>query len=107
MWSNIIKIPEQPVITVDPDDPEIKKVATLLTRQDQSPLRTIDQKLERYSSWNRAVRHIAVLQQKVVTKAMSTDFEAARKCILRAVQSEHFSQELQLLRGKKTYLEFK
>ena len=101
LLSDTVQYLEQPNTYIEPNDPEIKQASTFMTIQTPPLHKTLDQKLERYSSWNRAVKHIAILQQKILSKSPSLDFESAKRCILLATQREYFLPEIQQLKCNK------
>lgn len=98
LWCEPVIIPCQPQIETDPSDPEVRKVTSLATKQEPE-LDSLDQKLQRYSDWNRAVKDIAIVQQKLFGR--DRDLEAARRSIIRATQRECFSADMQRLAKKQ------
>ena len=105
------------------DDPEVKKVKSLATQGTPENVSTILQRLEYFSDWHRAKRAIAVClklrkrlrnrttdreQVKSETRANSyqpVNVEQLRQAeveIIKAIQTEMFPEEMELLRRLKS-----
>lgn len=95
LWSEPINYLVQPKVQLSLADPEVKKSSALFTSL-ASPLRTVDQKLERYSTWSRAQKAIAIVQQKL-HRAPKLDLKTAEQGLIRMIQRERFKVNIAAL----------
>ena len=120
-WNAPLDVP-----SILPNDPELKKVSALATQTPEPKLPSLVERLSYFSSWHRAKRAIAVclrLQQRIRGKAAKhpqpkkgctskeeitsyrpvdvQELKHAESQIIKMVQSEAFSEELQLLEEVK------
>ena len=109
---------------LDPDDPEVKKVTSLMTHTSKGyPNHFETSRLDRFSNWFRAKRAVAVcLRFKRCLKegkkservkpacyqpVNMEEIGRAEKEIIRCLQYEHFKDEIQALSSLQTGVEFR
>lgn len=95
LWTEPLSLPQQPSLSVDSDDPEVKQ-ATTHTIVTTKPMPTIDQYLEYFSDWNRAIRWMATVR-KAMNKFPELNIKDAESSIIKHVQLNYFSDEINAL----------
>ncbi|XP_067934975.1 uncharacterized protein [Watersipora subatra] len=100
LWNEPLVLPTQPQLTVNPEDPEVKQPLTTLKTTLSNHTITFDQRLSQFSTWNKTVSCTAALQ-RLINKTVHKDTDKAQQSILKLVQHEHFSAEIDRLESNQ------
>ena len=110
LWKNTLPEPNPVELETPTDDPEVKKVIVNTTNaipcESENP---ILRRLERFSSWNSAIRAIAVLKRLATggrsRKTSVEDMQQAKMFILKLLQNKFYSKEIKILRDQEKTLQ--
>jgi len=105
LWENNVTTTESDKFIVSPDDPEVKNAQVLVTKslEDSSIIR----RLERFSSWSRAVKALTVLRRYIHQKRRRViedgvmERASTEEAIIKMVQRQAFPEDIDSLSKDK------
>ncbi|XP_067933074.1 uncharacterized protein [Watersipora subatra] len=90
LWKEPMQFPDQLTPEVKPDDPEVK---SLCVQMISSPSQTLYQRLQRFSSWNKAIKVTKFFLNRVAKlKGTQLPINAPLLYIVKCIQAEHFPE---------------
>ncbi|XP_067941083.1 uncharacterized protein [Watersipora subatra] len=90
LWKEPMQFPDQLTPEVKPDDPEVK---SLCVQTISSPSQTLYQRLQQFSSWNKAIKVTKFFLNRVAKlKGTQLPINAPLLYIVKCIQAEHFPE---------------
>ena len=99
LWTEPIVTPQQPQLSINPNDDEVKKASVSLATT--TKVAAFDKYLQRFSEWSCAIKAIALIR-KVIHKEAKPNHETAKQAILKIIQHDYFFDEIADLNSHKS-----